>query len=133
MTYFEGPWEVEPNYDYQHANGPLRSGQDYFGRGYPNKDNDYFSIYVPSQRPITVTVTNLSNQGMQLLLYHQIGDQVVWVGWDNAPPTYEITCPSLVGPSGGQPCTGAAGVYYIKVYIETGNQTTSYTLKATFP
>ncbi len=133
VTYFEGPWEVEPNYDYQHANGVLRSGQDYFGRGYPNKDNDFFSIYVPSQRPITVTVTNLPGQGMQLLLYHQIGDQVVWVGWDNAPPTYEITCPSLVGPSGGQPCTGAAGVYYIKVYIETGDQDTSYTLKATFP
>ena len=33
-SYFEGPWEVEPNNSDQQANGPLRSDRAYLG--YPN-------------------------------------------------------------------------------------------------
>lgn len=117
MTYFEGPWEVEPNDSYQQANGPLRSGRDYYG--YPNDPKDFFSIYVRTGGDVIIDLSNHTGQGVQLQLFYQsVSNQVEWV---YAPP-YHIEH------------TGLAGWYYIYVYTESGyNETTPYTIQATFP
>ena len=46
MPYFEGPWEREDNDRASQANGPLRSGQDYYG--YPDDAFDYFYLSLAS-------------------------------------------------------------------------------------
>jgi hypothetical protein len=115
--YFEGPWEQEPNDDWQHANGPLRAGRDYYG--YPNDARDYFSIYQRASGPVTVDLTNHTGRGVQFMLFYQsMGNRV---GWRTAPP-YHIEY------------TGPAGWYYVYIYTESGYITTTpYTLRATFP
>ncbi len=117
LTYFEGPWEVEPNNTYLEANGPLRSGRDYYG--YPNDEKDYFSICVRRSGTITIDLSNHTGQGVQLQLFYQ--SLANRVAYDLDPP-YRVTY-------NGQP-----GRYYIYLYTAGGyNQTTPYTLRATFP
>ncbi len=117
LTYFEGPWEVEPNNTYLQANGPLRSGRDYYG--YPNDEKDYFSIYVRRSGTITIDLSNHTGQGVQLQLFYQ--STANRVAYDLDPP-YHITY-------NGQP-----GWYYIYIYTAGGyHQATPYTLRVTFP
>jgi hypothetical protein len=117
IAYFEGPWEQEPNNNALQANGPLRSGRDYYG--YPNDDKDYFSIYMRTGGTITIDLTNHTGQGVQLQLFYQTPGNVV--EYDLTPP-YHITY------------TGPAGWYYIYIYTANGyNSTTPYTLRVTYP
>ncbi len=117
VTYFEGPFEVEPNNSAAEANGPLRSGRDY--NGYPNDARDYFSIYLSAPGQINITLNNHTGGNVQLQLFYQTTSNVA--AFDLSAP-YAITY------------NGAAGWYYI--YIFTGsnyNSTTPYTLRVTYP
>ena len=117
IAYFEGPWEVEPNNSYLQANGPLRSGRDYYG--YPNDEKDYFSIYLRTAGMITINLTNHTGIGVQLQLFYQTPGNTV--AYDLYPP-YSIEY-------NGQP-----GFYYIYIYTAGGyNSTTPYTLRVTYP
>ncbi|MBC7250254.1 MAG: hypothetical protein H5T62_08210, partial [Anaerolineae bacterium] len=117
IRYFEGPWEMEPNNSYLEANGPLRSGQDYYG--YPSDEKDYFSIYLRTGGRILIDLTNHTGTGVQLQLFYQSpGNRV---GYDLDAP-YHIEY------------TGSEGWYYIYVYTAGNyNTTTPYTLRATYP
>lgn len=116
-SFFEGPWEVEPNDSYLQANGPLRPGRDYYG--YPNDQRDFFGIYVRTGGDVIVDLSNHTGQGVQLQLFYQsVGNLLTYV----YEPPYHIEYPGL------------AGWYYIHIYTESGyNQATPYTLRATFP
>ena len=114
---FQGPWEREPNNSYGEANGPLCSNREY--RGYPDDQRDYFSIHPLSGGQITITLKNHTGQGVQLQLFY--GDVGHRVGYDPDPP-YKIEY------------LGDPGWYYIYIYTASGyNNTTAYTLRATFP
>jgi hypothetical protein len=117
VSYFGGPWEVEPNNSYQQANGPLQSGGDYYG--YPNDEADYFSIYLLTEGQISIDLTNHTGQGVQLQLFYQTIDNLI--GFVFAPP-YHVEY------------DGADGWYYIYIFTESGhNSTTPYTLQVTYP
>ncbi len=117
QLYFSGPWEAEDNDSYLQANGPLLSGQDYFG--YPDDVEDWFSVYLSTPGQMVVTLTGHTGGGVQLLLY----DQALQLKClDNVPP-YEMVCAN-------QP----AGWYYLRIYTASGwNDTTPYTLSVSFP
>jgi len=120
LFYFEGPWEHEDNDDLPYANGPIRSGRDYYG--YPNDPYDYFSIYADAGS-ITVDLTNCNpNRGHQLCLLDTNGH--------------------LVGPCDSGPKTAfhlafsalPAGTYYILVYTASNfSDQDAYTLRAVYP
>jgi uncharacterized membrane protein len=117
ISYFEGPWEVEPNNSSAQANGPLRSGRDYFG--YPNDAYDFFSVYLTQPGQLNVTLTNHTGQGVQLQLFYQ--STANRVGFVPSPP-YTLSY------------NGQAGWYYIFIFTESGfNSTTPYTLRVTYP
>jgi len=119
IAYFEGPWEVEPNNNYLQANGPLRSGRDYYG--YPNDAKDYFSIYLRTSGTITIDLTNHTGTGVQLQLFYQAAKEENRVAFDLEPP-YHIEY------------TGPAGMYYIYIYTAGGyNTITPYVLRVTYP
>lgn len=117
VYYFEGPWEVEPNNDWLHANGSLRSGKNYYG--YPD-EKDYFSFYMRKSGPIAVDLTNHTGQEVQLQLFYQdINNRVAFV----PKPPFQIDLAN-------QP----PGWYYIYIYSKSGhNQQNRYTLKVTYP
>jgi hypothetical protein len=116
VSLFKGPWEQEDNDNYLQANGPLRSGQDYYG--YPDDQKDYFSIYLPASGTLAASVDGHTGQGVQLFLFYQ--SPANEVGWDYEAP-YDISY------------TGPAGWYYVYIYTESGfNATTSYTLRVTY-
>jgi hypothetical protein len=117
VTYFAGPWEVEPNDSPSEANGALLSGQDYYG--YLDDADDYYNIYVGSAGHIAVDLTAPITQGLELsLLYGLPASQV---GWDGDAP-YSLGY------------DGTAGGYYVRVYAEgTVTATTPYTLRVTHP
>ncbi len=118
INYFDGSWEVEPNNSYTEANGPLRSGQDYFG--YPNDQKDYFSFLMLQNGDITIDLTGHTGSGVQLqLFYESITNRV---DYDSQPP-YQISLSN-------QP----AGTYYVYIFTESGfNTTNAYTLHADYP
>jgi hypothetical protein len=120
-SYFEGPWEVEPNNKAQEANGPLRSQRAYYG--YPNDLYDVF--YFEATRAgrmtaeLTGQLTGHGGQGVQLHLCYQTLDNRV--DYDPDPP-YHVEH------------NGQAGRYYLYIYTESAhNSNTAYTLRATFP
>jgi hypothetical protein len=115
--YYKGPWEAEPNDSYTQANGPLRSGKDYYG--YPDDEKDYFSIYLSTAGDITIDLQDHTGQGVQLQLFYESTDNRV--AWDLDPPYH-------IGHAGG------AGWYYVYIFTESGyNSTTPYTLRVTYP
>jgi hypothetical protein len=118
ISYFDGPWEVEPNNDWQHANGPVRSGRDYYG--YPDQ-KDYWSVYLPANGTITADLTNHTGQDVQNQLHYGQPVQGAQVAWAYSPP-YHIEY------------SGQAGWYY--VYINGGSgwsPAIPYTLRASYP
>jgi hypothetical protein len=118
-TFFEGPWEQEPNNTSLQANGPLRSGQDY--HGYPNDQKDYFSINPGSGGQIVIDLSNHTGAGVQLQLFYQVADVEHRVAFDRDAP-YHIQY------------TGQPGTYYIYIYTESSyNSSTAYTLRVTYP
>jgi hypothetical protein len=117
VAYFEGPWEREDNDGYLEANGPLRSGADYYG--YPDDERDYFSIYLRTGGTITIDLTGHTGQGVQLLLFYQSTDDQKDRVWEKP---YHIAY------------SGPAGWYYILIYTESGhNSNTPYTLRVSYP
>jgi hypothetical protein len=130
-NHWPGPWEDEPNNDYSQANGPLRSGEDYFG--FPNDTNDYFSIYLQAAGSINITLTNQTGAGVELLLYYQ---------------TPFASCPNSQVPQDSRVCArdfGAktnfavaynatnGGWYYIRIFTGSNYNNTKYTLRTTYP
>lgn len=117
--YFEGPEELEPNNDWQHSNGPLRSGRDYFGL--PNDWKDYFSFDTALYGRMVLEMTGHSDPDAQLLLYY--GTPVS--GGEKARayrPPYRLEH------------FGEPGRYYIYVYADSNYGTSSpYTLRVTYP
>ncbi len=112
-------WELEPNNDYLHANGPLLSGLAYYG--FPNDQKDYFKVYLPADGALTIDLTNHTGSGVQLQLFYEVADAAHRVGFDYDAP-YHITY------------SGAAGWYYVYVYTESGfNSATPYTLQVIYP
>jgi hypothetical protein len=115
--FFEGPWEVEPNNDWQHANGPIRSGRDYYG--YPD-EKDFFSFYTNKSGSISIDLADHTGQDVQLQLFYQDINNLV--DFDSVPP-FHIDRPN-------QP----PGRYYIYIFTKSGhNQQNKYTLKASYP
>jgi hypothetical protein len=117
INYFNGPWEVEPNNSSAEANGPLRSGQDYFG--YSSDAKDYFSFISSASGSIAITLTNYIGGNGQLQLFYQSTGNLV---------AYDATAPFNINYN------GPAGLYYI--YISTGsnfNNVNPYTLRVTYP
>jgi hypothetical protein len=115
-TYFEGPWESEPNNSRDEANGPIRSDQPYYG--YPNDQKDYFSFYVRNPGTISMTLAHHTGQGVQLQLRY--GDSLL---------VYDYTPPLHIEYAMDQP-----GWYYAYIFTESGwNNTTPYTLTVTYP
>jgi len=118
-TYFEGPWEAEPNNSYLEANGPLRSNKDYYG--YNNDLKDYFRINLANGGQIVIDLTNVTVNEVQLQLFYQIADVAHRKKSDTAAP-YHIEY------------TGEPGTYYIYVYTEKNfNSSNPYTLRVTYP
>jgi hypothetical protein len=115
--YYEGPWETEPNNTYLQANGPIRSGRDYYG--YPNDDRDYWSFFASTPGNIQVDLTNHTGQGVQLQLFYQspAGGPVAIA----TSPPYHLDY------------NGPAGWYYVYIYTAGGyNQSTPYTLRVSY-
>ena len=108
-------WEQEPNYPLAQANGPLRSGIDFYG--YPNDNYDYFFFQASSRGQVTVDLTNHTGLGLQLVLRTSNGSQVVY---DYSPPYHLV---ATVDP----------GRYYVQLYA-TGNfnNNAPYTLQVVY-
>jgi hypothetical protein len=118
-AYYSGPWETEPNTPYTLANGPIGSGQEYYG--YPDDLRDYWSFYATSDGPMSISLENFSANGGQLQLFYQVATETTRVA-------YDITAPYQINYS------GPAGLYYIFIAAESGpNTLTPYTLTAQFP
>jgi uncharacterized repeat protein (TIGR01451 family) len=120
FAYFEGLWEKEENDSYLQANGPLRSGQDYYG--YPDDEKDFYSVYMPTAGTISVDLDEHTGDKTQLFLYYGPPVHEGDVGWAHEDP-YKIDY------------AGAAGWYYIYIYVPPGyrSNTTPYTLQVTYP
>ncbi len=118
-AYYTGPWETEPNNPYTLANGPIGSGQEYYG--YPDDLRDYWSFYATSGGPMSISLENFSANGGQLQLFYQVATEATRVASDIVPP-YQINY------------SGPAGLYYIFIAAESGpNTQIPYTLSAQFP
>ncbi len=117
-----GRVEVEDNDTTTQANGPLCSGATY--QGNPDDTNDYFSFTQPSTGTITIDVTNLTGSAPQLQLLDANSSLVGYAG--GAP--FHIDCPSMAYPA-----CGGAGVYYVRVFVAGGFNTTPYNLTVTYP
>jgi len=114
MSFFEGPFEAEPNNSYLQANGPLHSGKIY--EGYPNDLRDYFSIYLCAEGQITVNLTNHTGEAVQLQLFYQSTNNLV---------TYDVAPPYEVVHTPARP-----GWYYIYIFTGAGHQSvTPYNLQ----
>ena len=127
---FVGAGEVEPNNTYGDATGPLCSGRDY--RGYPNDTNDYFSLYLQTTGSVHVALANHTGGNVQLVLYYQTPTTPCP---NHQDPNYPTICArDFQGPFGIGFNATAAGWYYIRIYTGSHhNNTTQYTLQATYP
>jgi photosystem II stability/assembly factor-like uncharacterized protein len=114
-------FEVEPNNDPQNATGPLLFSQDY--HGFHNDGKDYFSINIPADGNISIYLTGVPSQGMQLQLYDQSLNPLIMDYDADQDGVYKITY------------SVSAGIYYICVFTtpENYNTDTPYTLRVTYP
>jgi hypothetical protein len=119
IPYFYGPWEVEDNDGSTQANGPLRSGTDYYG--YPDDDWDFFYFDLANAGEIAIDLTDHTGQGVQLLLYYQTTDTGSVKRDTSKPYSINYTASEL-------------GRYYIGIYTERNHNTdTAYTLHVNYP
>jgi len=117
ISYFNGPWEVEPNNDYEQANGPLRSGRDYYG--YPD-EKDYFSFDSSTSGNIIIDLMDYMGTGAQLELYYESVDGQPVATDQGAPYYIEYTGPS--------------GPYFVYIYSAGGwSDDYPFTLRVTYP
>jgi len=122
VAYFEGPLEQEENDSSAQANGPLRSGQDYFGK--PDDAEDYFSFITTQNGTIDVSLTNHTGGGVQMILYYQSTAQRVEPVCQKGDA--ETSC-SRSYPN------RPPGLYYLRIYTPYNNSQTQYTLRITYP
>lgn len=110
-------FEIEDNDSCAQANGPLLSGQNYYG--YPDDQKDYFNFTTGSSGSITATLTNHTGTGVQLQLRDSLCNLI----------TYDYTAPYQVTYA------GAAGTLYnIFIFTSSGyNNSTAYTLNVFYP
>jgi hypothetical protein len=115
--FYEGSFETEDNDFYTQANGAMYSEKDYYG--HPDDAKDYWSLYMETPGTVIVDLTDHVGDGVQLqLLYKGASNRV---DFSLAPP-YHIEY------------NGLEGWYYIYIYTASGyDDTTQYTLRATFP
>ena len=117
IFYYEDPFEFEDNDSLAQANGPLRPGWEI--QGYPDDENDYFSILTRNSGTITVDLSDHTGGGVQVLVYFQTAGNTVAI--DNTAP-YALSF------------SGEPGVYYVRIYTASGyNSTTPYRLTVTYP
>ncbi len=115
-TWFDGPWEQEPNNKRTQANGLLRSGQLY--QGYPNDAEDWFKIATSAAGTISVDLENHVGSGIQLLLYDVNSANLVQVYQE--PFQINYVCNE--------------GEYYIRIYTESDfTNSVPYSLRVTYP
>jgi hypothetical protein len=109
-------WEMEPNNYYTQSTQISGSGQNVYGL--PNDAKDFYSVYMPTNGWINVTLTN-PGSGTQLQLFYESTSDLKASDWES---------PYQVGYN------GQAGWYYIYIYKPPPyNTTTVYTLKVTYP
>lgn len=119
VTYFDGPWEVEPNNVLAQATGPLRSGQAY--QGFPNDNWDVFTFIAPTAGTMHAELINHTGQNVQLQMYYQSAADPNSI-YDWSPP-FQLDY-----------VNGPPGIYYVYIYTGSGyNSTTPYTLTITYP
>jgi hypothetical protein len=121
--FFPGPNEVEPNNNFEQANGKLESGRDYFGL--PNDPDDYFSFENGAIGEVEISVTGLGVSEGQIIVYHEpegSPPQIV-ATTDTPPPDFEILL-TRVDP----------GTYYVVVHVGPAGlrQDVPYTLRVTY-
>jgi hypothetical protein len=110
-------WEQEDNDSCSKANGPLISGEHYYG--YPDDQYDCFKIHPDRKGQITMKLENHTGTCVNLILYYQSEANPVCRA---TRPPYEKTCDVISGP------------YCICIRTDQGhNRDTPYTLTATFP
>lgn len=120
ISYFDGPWEKEPNNADYEANGAIHSDQDYFG--YPNDTKDYFYFTSTAEGQITLDLTNHAFDGAQLQLFYGSALEENRVGFDATPPLHIDLA--------NQP----AGTYYVYIATESVPVVqTPYTLRVDYP
>jgi hypothetical protein len=123
FSYFEGPFEAEPNNSAAQANGRLRTEVTYQGQGSPSDQNDYFHFYLAAADLITIDFENGTNLNVQQvqLFYQSTNDDPIAIGSGSDLPYHMEYF--------GQP-----GQYYIRVYTAPHfNLTVDYTLVVTYP
>jgi len=124
VTYFEGPWEIEPNDDaLTQANGPIVSGLTYYGQ-FPSTadEKDYFYFDLTTEHTVELWLTNIgSGHDYNLVLRDANLDEV---GYSGEPGSANEHIPPDILP---------AGWYYIQVYNygQTGS-TQEYHLRVVF-
>jgi uncharacterized repeat protein (TIGR01451 family) len=118
-------WELEPNWPYDLANGPLQSALDYYG--YPADERDYFTFSMPASGSIVVELTGHPSENAekkpQLHLYYGVPQQDEWIDRAYEPPyRVEVT-------------DAPPGQYYILVFTppESLSSSAPYTLRVSFP
>lgn len=121
-TFFDGPFEVEPNNKYTQGNGALISNKVYSGSS--NDSDDYFYFITTANGSIQVNLTGHTGKGVQLLLYYQsVGAGVV---------------KQCNKPDDSTSCTinhsGDPGLYYLRIYTgQTPYTNETYSLQAIYP
>ncbi|OQA12103.1 MAG: hypothetical protein BWY63_03809 [Chloroflexi bacterium ADurb.Bin360] len=114
VTYFEGPWEREPNDTWQQANGPLVSGRTYYGTFTSSADvQDYFSIYLVNSRSVELWLTNIGNGHNYDLTLRNTALQLVGYSGEVGNANEHIRTEAL-----------APGWYYIQVYNRSNTGST---------
>jgi hypothetical protein len=100
------------------AFGPLISGVNYFA--YPNDDNDYYYISLPTSATATITVSNYQADG-QLQLRNE---QSNILAWDASSEDHILKLSSILIQTPGK--------YYIYIYSRTHDTNNLYTLIVTY-
>jgi hypothetical protein len=123
---FYGPWEVEPNDEAKtQANGPIVSGQTYYGKLPPGDPKDYFYIDLQATHTIEAWLTNIpAGQDYDLVL-RDANDSEHWLEWgDNTGSANEYIKRASLPP----------GKYYIQVNPVSGggNSSQEYHLQTVF-
>lgn len=116
---FVGPNEHEPNNDWNLANGPLRSGSDYYG--YVDDEMDIYYFDTTHTGKVIADLMNMPAGDIQFQLY-SVADLSKPLVYDTEAPfhlEYTISVP--------------AGKYYLLIYNTTLNPAVQYTVKVTYP
>jgi hypothetical protein len=103
--YLPGPNEIEPNNNFDEANGVLLPEIQYFG--FPNDADDYYFFYIGEIGDIEVTVLGLNVPEAQVIIYRETEDNPPEVVETyDTPPDFNIKLTRR-----------AAGKYYVVVHI----------------